>query len=153
MGLRNLDSSIIVYNVSCLIDTISSTAYSCTRLVSEFPFRVLLDDCFSVSVEVEIAPHQVRVEVVLFNIERCRCFTLLVQLTILEHGSPVQIVDHIPCLLVDEVASLICRPAILVPEYTILVLCCQHIALLVAVKSSNYITFVEPSGLRGRRAL
>ena len=145
VGLGNLHPPIIVYNVACLIDTISSATYSAPWFVGEFPFLVLLDDCFPIPVEVEVASHQVGVEVVLLNIERCRNFTLLVQLSLLEHGSPVQIVDHIPGLLVDEVASLIRRPTLFVPKLTILVLCRQYVAFLISVEFANDITFVEPS--------
>jgi len=95
VSFRNLDSSIIVNNVACFIDSVPSSTYSSAGLVSELTFLVLLDDCLSVPVEVKVASDQVRVEIVLFNIERGRYFTLVVELTFLEHGASVQIIDHI----------------------------------------------------------
>jgi hypothetical protein len=145
MGLCNFDSSIIVDDVTGSIHTIPSATYSCPWLVSELPFLVLRDDCLSVPVKVKVPSHQVGVKVVLLDVEGRGYFSLLVQLTLLEHRATVQVVDHISSLFVDKIASLIGWPAIFVSELTILVLCREYVALFISIKLSYYIAFVESS--------
>ncbi len=153
MGLCNLDSAIIVNNATLLVYSVPSAAHSCAWLIGELSFLVLLHDCLSISVEIKVSSHQVRIEVVLFDIEGSRYLSLLVELALLEHCSSIQVVDDVACLLVDEIASLVCQATILIPVVSILVLCRDHIAFLIAVKSSDYIAFVEPPRLGSGRAL
>mgnify|MGYP006191288291 CR=1 FL=1 len=122
MSLAYLDSAIIVDDVSMFINSIASAAHSCTTLVDEFSFLILLDDWFSISVEVELASHLMRIEVVFLNIEWSRNLTLLIKLLCLKHCLTVQVVNDITSLFINKVATLICHAAIFVSVHTVLVL-------------------------------
>jgi signal transduction histidine kinase len=95
---------------------------------------VLLDDWFSIPVEIKLSSNLMRIEIVFLYIEWSRYFTLFIQFILLEHCLSIQVIDHITSLFINKIASLICHSPVFVSELTILILSSENVALLITLK-------------------
>lgn len=145
MRLCNLDSAIVVYDVSLFVGPVASAANSCPRFVHTFSSLVLLDNWFSIPIEIEVPSYQMRIEIVLLNIKWSRYFTLIIQFVFGEHCLSIQVINHISSLFINQVATLICQSPIFISELAILILRREDVALLISLKFPNDITLIKSS--------
>jgi hypothetical protein len=89
-----------------------------------------------------------RVEVVLFNVERSWKLTLIVEFLLIKHFVTVEIVDNITSSGIGEVTSLIGWLSIFIQELaSLFVLISKDITLFISIEITDNIALIESSGL------
>ena len=141
---------VIIDDVSSLggINSVTTTAYFRSSLIDESTLRVFLDNWETVFIIFKITTDLMRVEVVLFNVERSWKLTLIVEFLLIKHFVTVEIVDNITSSGIGEVTSLIGWLSIFIQELaSLFVLISKDITLFISIEITDNIALIESSGL------
>lgn len=141
---------VIIDDISSLggINSVTTTAYFRSSLIDESTLRVFLDNWETVFIIFKITTDLMRVEVVLFNVERSWKLTLIVEFLLIKHFVTVEIVDNITSSGIGEVTSLIGWLSIFIQELaSLFVLISKDITLFISIEITDNIALIESSGL------
>lgn len=141
---------VIIDDISSLggINSVTTTAYFRSSLIDESTLRVFLDNWETVFIIFKITTDLMRVEVVLFNVERSWKLTLIVEFLLIKHFVTVEIVDNITSSGIGEVTSLIGWLSIFIQELaSLFILISKDITLFISIEITDNIALIESSGL------
>jgi len=96
----------MINDISIVVDKISSAAYSLASFVNKISITVLLYNWITVLIKIKVTSDFMRMEIMLFNIEWSRYFTLFIKFFLLEHLLLVEIVDYIT-IWINKITSFV----------------------------------------------